>query len=186
MSARPFASLLVLVPLALPAPAPPHIRLDGEFKMTGRVTVAHDVPGEHAGERVTRRWEFMAPCPEGQCTIERLIRSRAAGQDKVKLKRKRRVFSHWVGKGSFYAPIRCGSRIYKRGERVRFTIKVRITGVTMVDGAPVATSVKASYASYRRTNRTRCFAVLGHDAAAYTGTLITPAPVQSAPIPAPS
>jgi hypothetical protein len=182
---RRLAALLVLIPLALPGLAAAHIRLAGEFVMTGRVTAAHAVPGEHVGEQVVRGWEFVAPCPAGQCRTEQLVRSRSTGGDKTVLHRRTGVFSQWTGKGSFFAPLKCGSRIYHLGERVFFKITVRITGAAVVDGVSVATSVKASYESYRRTNRTRCVGALGHDAAVYSGKLVMPASVPPAPTPAP-
>jgi hypothetical protein len=194
---RRLATLLVLAPLALPsaalaaAPAPlAHIRLAGEFTMTGRITAARGVAGEHVGETVARTWNFLAPCPAGQCLTEKLVRSRAVGGDKTLLRRKFTVFGRWTGAGSFFAPLMCGSRVEPLGERVFFRITVQITGETLVDGMPVATSVKASYKSYRRTNRTSCVFPLGRDAAVYTGTLVTPppapTPVPPAPTPAPS
>jgi hypothetical protein len=184
---RRLASLLVLVPLALPASALAHFRLQGEFMMSGRITVAHDVPGEHVGERVARVWSFVAPCPVGQCVTEKLTRSRVTGQDKLTLRRpKARVYSHWVGKGSFYAPLMCGSRVYPRGERVFFRIKVRILRAPLINGLQNATVIKASYTNYRRTNRTRCVAALGRDAAVYTGTLVMPAPAPAPPAPTPA
>jgi hypothetical protein len=185
MIRRRLANLLVLAPLALPVPALAHIRLTGAFTMAGRITVAHAVPGERAGQSVARMWTFMAPCPAGQCRNETLVRARAIGADTVMLRRPSGVFSRWVGTGSFYGPLSCGSRVYPRGERVWFTIKVRITATAVVNGQTVATTVSASYASDRRTNRTPCVAALGRDAAVYTGTLIMPAPVPPAPTPAP-
>lgn len=196
MRVRRLAAVLMLTPFALPAPAPAqirrlpaqaiaHIRLSGQFTMSGRITVARDVPGEQAGQSVARIWNFIAPCPAGQCVSETLVRARATGQDTLMLKRRRGVFSRWVGQGSFYAPLGCRSRVYARGERVWFTISVQITGASIIDDALVATSVRASYKNYRRTNRTPCVAALGHDAAVYTGTLIMPAPPPPAPTPAP-
>jgi hypothetical protein len=183
---RRLAALLVLAPLALPAPALAHIRLAGVFAMTGQVTAARAVPGEYVGQPVTRAWSFVPLCPAGQCQTEQLVRSRATGGDKTNLRRPAGVFSRWSGKGSFFAPLACGSRLYPLGERVFFKIHVQITGATLVNGAPVATSVKATYQSYRRTNRTRCVSALGRDAAVYTGTLVTPPPPPPpAPAPAP-
>ena len=173
MPHRRLAALLILGPLALAPSALAHIRLAGEFTMTGRITVDDDVPGEHVGERVTRMWDFLAPCPTGQCRTEKLVRSRATGEDRLTLRRKHGEFSHWVGKGSFYAPLRCGARIYARGEHVSFTIAVRISGVEIVDGMPGAASVQANYVNGRRTNLTPCVAVLGRDAAVYTGKLVS-------------
>jgi hypothetical protein len=185
VSNRHLAILLVLAPLALPSGALAHIRLAGQFTMTGRTTAAHAVPGEYVGETFARTWNFAAPCPTGQCQTETLIRPRASGVDTLTLQRKPTVFSHWTGEGSYFAPLMCGSQIYPRGERVFFRIEVRITGATLVNGAPVATSIKASYASYRRTNRTRCVSALGRDAAVYTGTLVIPPPIPP-PVPPPT
>ncbi|HEY5316332.1 MAG TPA: hypothetical protein VIJ20_00015 [Solirubrobacteraceae bacterium] len=187
MSSRRLAAVAVLATLgalALPATALAHTRLAGAFAMTGRITAARGVMGEHVGEAVSRTWVFGAPCPAGQCLIESLVRSQATGQDRVTLRRPGiLVLDRWVGMGSFFAPLRCGSRVYPRGERVFFTIRVRITVVAVLGGAPAATGISASYTSYRRTNRTRCVPDLGRDAAVYTGTLITPTP--PAPTPAP-
>lgn len=151
--------------------------------MAGRVTVAHGIPGERVGQAVARMWNFLASCPAGQCRVETLVRARAGGTDSITLRRRPGGLSQWVGTGSFYAPLRCGSRVYRRGERVSFTISVQITGETIVNGTPLATSVRAGYRSDRRTNRTRCVAALGRDAAAYTGTPTTP--VQPVPTPGP-
>jgi hypothetical protein len=191
---RRVATLLALALLAVPSaayaqpPAPvPHIRLAGAFAMTGRITAARGVAGEHVGETVTRTWTFLASCPIGQCLTEGLVRSRAVGSDQTRLRRKLPVFSRWTGEGSFFIPLMCGSQVYRRGERVFFRITVQITGVVLVDGLRVASTVKASYRSYRRTNRTRCVFPLGSDAAVYTGTLVMPAPPPSpAPAPAPA
>jgi len=120
----------------------------------------------------------------GQCLTEKLVRDRAMGEDTETLAHRFGTFNHWAGTGSFYAPLRCGSRIYRRGERVWFRITVRIATVAIVNAEPFATSVTATYTNYRRTNRTRCVAALGHDAAVYTGTQVTPAPVTPAPEPA--
>ncbi|MDQ6777919.1 MAG: hypothetical protein M3071_17300 [Actinomycetota bacterium] len=186
MSNRRLATVLVLVPLALPSAALAHTRLAGEFMMTGRITAAQAVAGEHVGETVTRTWTFLPTCPAGQCLTEELVRARAVGTDATSLRRpKISVLNYWTGEGSFFAPLICEARVYPMGERVFFRIAVQITGTTLVAGAPVATSVKASYDSYRRTNRTRCVYPAGHDAAVYTGTLVTPPTPQPAPTPAP-
>jgi hypothetical protein len=124
----------------------------------------------------------LALCPAGQCLTEQVVRTRAVGGDKTMLRRKLSEFGRWTGKGSFFAPLMCASRVYPFGERVFFKLTVRITGATVVNGANVATSVAASYDNYRRVNRTRCVPALGHDAAVYTGNLVTPTP---APIPTP-
>jgi hypothetical protein len=180
MSRPRVASIVALCAFAVPGSALARIRLEGVFAMRGRVTSDHAVPGEHVGEKVARTWAFLPLCPAGQCRTEELVRSRAAGEDKLRLHRKARAFGHWTGEGSFFAPLRCGGRVYRRGERVFFRITVRITGAAVTDGTLLANSLKATYKSYRRTNRTRCVTALGHDAAVYTGTLM-PAPYPIAP-----
>ncbi|MDQ6803812.1 MAG: hypothetical protein M3065_02335 [Actinomycetota bacterium] len=186
MSNRRLATLLILAPLVLPSAGLGHIRLAGQFAMTGRITAADAVPTERVGETVSRTWDFLAPCPQGQCLTEGLVRSRAVGGDTTTLRRSKiTVFSRWRGQGSFSAPLRCGAHVDPLGERVFFRITVQITAAAVVVGATVATAVKATYESYRRTNRTRCVGVLGHDAAVYTGKLVTPVPAPPAPTPAP-
>jgi hypothetical protein len=190
VSNRRLATLLVLVPLAVPSVALAHTRLAGEFIMTGRITAAHSVAGEHVGETVKRTWTFLATCPIGQCLTETVVRSRAVGGDRTLMSRpKLSEFNRWTGEGSFFAPLMCGSRVYPLGERVFFRIMVQVTGEALVSGLPVATAVRATYRSYRRTNQTRCVFPLGNDAAVYTGTPVTPViptPTPPAPPPAPS
>ncbi|HWF73930.1 MAG TPA: hypothetical protein VG186_11330 [Solirubrobacteraceae bacterium] len=196
MSIRRLATLAVLaalaalaVPSAVAAQVPataPHIRLAGAFTMTGRITAAHGVTGERVGERVTRTWTFEPTCPVGQCLTEELVRARGVGTDRTLLRRKFTVFSRWRGEGSYFAPLMCGARVHPLGERVFFRITVEITAAAPgADGLPAATSVRATYVSYRHTNRTRCVLPAARDAAVYTGVPVTPAPGQPAPTPAP-
>jgi hypothetical protein len=165
------ALILVAVPVAVAEPVPVHTRLAGQFAMTGHITAARGVPGEHVGEAVTRTWSFVAPCPAGQCSSEQLMRMRATGVDVVILRRDHGMFGHWIGRGSFLAPLKCAGRVDPTGERVFFTVAVRITAVQIVAGAPLASAIFARYSSYKRTNRTRCVSALGRDAAVYTGAL---------------
>ncbi len=156
-----------------PAAAPGVARLSGNFKLSGRITVARLVPGEHVGQTVTRTWGFHANCPTGACDTETLVRNRAGGRDTVTLHR--RQPGYYVGNGSFYAPLRCGSHLWRRGAVVPFTITVRITAAVLF-GGPVATAVSATYTNRSRINRTPCVGVLGHDAAAYNGQVLPAAP----------
>lgn len=147
-------------------------RLQGTFAMTGRVTVARFVRGEHRGQIVQRSWSFAPGCAAGPCPAVVLTRLRAGGTDTVVLKQRRPgVYS---GRGRFYRPLRCGHRIYRPGERIPFVITVTITG-TIVDptGATVASAISATYVNPRRVNLTPCVAGLGHDAARYSGQLAT-------------
>jgi hypothetical protein len=132
------------------------------------------VVGEHVGDRVLRTWTFVSPCAAGPCPTVELARTRAAGVDGLVLQEL--APAHYAGRGSFYAPLRCGTRIYPNGAYVPFTIRMRITAATVVNGVTIATAVRATYLNRARINLTRCFAVLGHDAATYHGRLIVPPP----------
>jgi hypothetical protein len=68
-------------------------------------------------------------------------------------------------------PLRCAGRLYAQGEKVPFTIDVRITLAVPFGDQSVATRVSATYVNRRRINRTPCVAALGHDAASYHGHL---------------
>jgi hypothetical protein len=155
---------------APPAPSPGSARLQGQFLLTGHVTVARNVRGERAGQNVMRTWTFAPACAARACATTSLIRARSGGSDKLVLHRRRR--GYYVGNGSFYAPLRCGQRTYNKGEAVPFTITVRVTATTVSAGVVFATGVSASYTNRSRRNLTSCVAVLGHDAATYRGHLI--------------
>jgi hypothetical protein len=155
-----------------PTPTPALARLAGQFRLTGRITVATNVRGEHVGEQVSRTWTFTPTCAAGACRTIGLVRSRAAGSDALTLRRRSRGV--YTGAGSFYAPLRCGSRTYRRGSAVPFTITVRVTAAVLAGGQVFATQITASYTNSSRTNLTPCVAVLGHDAATYTGHIALP------------
>jgi hypothetical protein len=162
-SARPRAQ-------ALAASARPRALLVGVFQLRGRITTAVRVRGEHRGEHVTRLWLFTPLCARGPCKRVRLLRQRSGGSDRLVLHWRRSGM--YVGHGRFYAPLRCGSHVARRGESVPFTITVRVTKTVPAFGTRLATRVHASYVNARRTNRTRCVAIRGHDAAAYRGRLV--------------
>jgi hypothetical protein len=154
---------------AAPAPPFPDARLQGTFQLAGRVTAAHAVNGEHVGQPLARLWSFDSTCPSGQCPQVALTRSRNAGSDALTLSRTGP--GRYSGSGSFFLPLRCAGRVYAQGEKVPFTIKVRITLAVPFGSAVVATRVSATYVNRRRINRTPCVAALGHDAASYHGHL---------------
>jgi hypothetical protein len=158
-----------------PAPPPPSTaRLQGSFGLAGRVTVAANVAGEHVHQIVLRAWGFVPLCPAGPCATVELVRNRVAGTDKLTLFR--RAPALYVGTGSFYAPLRCGTRVYRRGEAVPFTITVRVTTAQVAGSATTAGAVRATYTNLARTNLTPCVAAPSHDAAIYIGTVILPPP----------
>jgi hypothetical protein len=174
--AAPIALTASPAPAASQAPAssPADARLQGTFAIAGRVTTADNVRGEHAGETVSRKWVFMPKCQAGACGRIELVRTRAGGKDRLVLHR--HAPGYYVGTGSFYAALRCGSHLWHRGEYVPFRITVRITAAKLVNGVVVATRVRAFYLNRGRTNKTPCVAVLGHDAARYHGHLVQTAP----------
>jgi hypothetical protein len=145
-------------------------RLEGQFQMTGQVTVARHVLGEYAGEIVTRTWTFTPLCPAGPCRRVALTRQRAAGTDQLVLHLT--GVNRYEGKGRFYAPLRCGPRTVATGQSVPFTIRVKVTATGGADGVSIATRVRATYVNRKRTNLTRCVAPPAHDAAVYHGGLV--------------
>jgi hypothetical protein len=157
------------------SPAPTdQAHLSGSFVMSGRVTVASNIPGEKAGQLVSRQWGFHANCPSGPCETVTLVRPRATGRDTVVLTQTGPGL--YSGPGVFYAPVRCARHVWPRGALVPFTITVRITTATATNTDIVTTAITATYINRARINRTPCVAVLGHDAASYTGTLLVPPP----------
>jgi hypothetical protein len=151
------------------APAPA-TQLAGTFQMSGRVTVAHLIRGEHVGELVQRTWTFTQMCATAPCATVGLVRSRASGGDTLTL-----TFlgpGVYAGTGVFYAPLRCAGQIYPTGEVIPFKITVHVTGTTPTPGGvPTVSAIRASYVNTSRANQTPCLALLGHDAARYTGQL---------------
>jgi hypothetical protein len=153
-------------------PAPVQSRLAGTFQMTGRVTAAHDVRGEHVGEAVQRTWTFTPLCVTGPCAQVRLFRGRANATDTLILTQTSP--GHYAGTGRFFAPLKCAGTVYSMGEEVPYTIKLRVTATTTAsDGTVLAQQISATYVNKSRLNLTRCVIVLGHDSARYTGTDVT-------------
>jgi hypothetical protein len=156
---------------AQPPADPATARLQGEFQMLGRVTVAQNIRGERRGEKAKRIWRFTSACAVGQCRTVRLVRHRAGGVDRVTLKR--HGAGYYTGTGVFYAPLRCASQEVRRGEAVPFRLTLRITGGELSTGIDIASAVQATYTNGSRRNLTRCVAIPGHDAAVYSGTFMT-------------
>ena len=146
-------------------------RLVGTFELAGRITTAVRVKGERKGQSVVRNWSFLPGCPVGSCRTVALLRTRASGSDKVQLTRKRP--GYYVGNGTFYAPLGCGGKTYRRGEAVPFTVTVTITAALRdPTGALVAARLGATYTNTFRRNLTRCVDLPGHDAASYHGHVL--------------
>lgn len=147
-------------------------RLAGSFAMSGVITRARSIPGEHAGEKVSRTWVFNPSCASGPCDRIQLIRGRGRGLSRVAVTLRLRSPGYYTGAGTFYAPLRCAGRVHRPGERVHYTVAVRVTGTELAGGQLVVSAVRATYASHRRDNLTPCVAVLGQaDVARYRGQL---------------
>ncbi|HUO72715.1 MAG TPA: hypothetical protein VMU39_18240 [Solirubrobacteraceae bacterium] len=145
-------------------------RLEGPFLLAGRVTLAKLVPGERVGQLVSRTWTFTPACATGACDTIRLVRQRETGSDRVTLHRGKP--GYYVGKGTFFAPLRCAKRVYPNGAAVPFTITVQVTAALQTPTDLVASRVNATYVNLSRRNLTPCVGVLGHDAAVYHGHLL--------------
>jgi hypothetical protein len=170
--AAPAAVLALLLAAAAASAQPPQpaTQLQGTFQMAGTVTVAQFVRGEHVGETVQRNWTFTPLCSAGTCSTVRLVRARATGTDTLTLTA---VGPRaYAGNGQFYAPLRCAGQVRRPGQEIPFRITVHVTATgPATGGATMATAITATYVNASRLNLTRCVAVLGHDAARYTGTL---------------
>jgi hypothetical protein len=153
-----------------PAAAPGNPSLEGYFLLNGRITSAVHIPGEHAGQRLRRSWVFLPLCRAGACVDVALIRSRGRGGTIVL---HRTAPALYQGEGSFFAPVRCGHRVFRTGATVPFAIAVRILSTRLAgsagDGATrlVASAIRATYTNPLRVNRTPCVAVSARDSATY-------------------
>ncbi len=100
-------------------------RLQGDYSVTGVVTQAVGIAGEHRGEHVQRTWNFISPCDTGACPLLGLHRQRSGGTDPLFLHEIAR--GTYTGAGIFAAPLRCHGRLYPLGSVVPYTISLRIT-----------------------------------------------------------
>jgi uncharacterized membrane protein len=143
--------------------------------MSGRVTRADGVRGEHVGQRVTRAWAFTSSCAAGPCKQVALRRERAAHRfDKLTLRRASRGVL--AGNGRFYVPLRCAGRTYAHGGIAYFSLRLSVRRARVVQGIRFATAVDATYRNTKRVNRTRCAGALGRDAGTYSGRLSSAVP----------
>ncbi len=170
------ATALLLLSTAPPAAAAINARLQGTFAMRGVVTVAVDVLGEHAGDRIARTWTFTPSCSVGVCHAITLERNRSLKNLPDTLVLDRTQPGVYVGQGRFPVPLLCAGQRKPHGGVAIQKITVRITRVQTVGTTPYATAVSASYRNPKRINKTRCPGGIGHDAATYTGQLASPLP----------
>lgn len=146
-------------------------RLQGAFTMRGRITVANNVHGEHAGQHIRRSWTFYPQCPSGVCRRVVLKRLRSSRNVLDKLTLKRQSPGVYSGKGRFWIPLKCDGRLVRHGGLANETITVRITRAVRRGGTPYATGITASYHNPSRYQYTRCPGGIGHDGATYGGHL---------------
>src|SRR5437868_12875322 len=99
-------------------------RLQGTFAMSGRVTMAVHVYGEHVGQRVHRTWTFVPEprCKVGACRRVILNRERSGKHiiDTVTLTRQ--PSGIYVGHGHFWVALRCSGQVVAHGGRASETI----------------------------------------------------------------
>ncbi|MEA2435715.1 MAG: hypothetical protein QOF65_271 [Thermoleophilaceae bacterium] len=149
-------------------------RLQGTWAMSGTVTRADNVRGEHKGQKLKRTWTFTSSCASGACSSVRLKRERASKHfDTITLKRSA---STYAGSGKFYVRLKCNGRTYNRGGIAYYTIRVTPTKTRTVQSKAFATRVKASYNNTKRVNKTPCAGSIGRDAGSYTGKLTSEFP----------
>jgi hypothetical protein len=177
------AALSVIGAPAAAASVPPALlavaRLQGYWTVSGVVTKSVNVPGELPGALVTRTWAFVPPCPTGACPTLMLVRQRGSGYDKVPLHSTGP--GAYVGTGSFYAPVQCRGTVFRKGERVPYTIRVTVTGVAQQpDGSVLATTFAATYRNPRRIGLTRCYSAPSYDSANYTAAPASSPPASGA------
>jgi hypothetical protein len=144
--------------------------------MSGRLTTADDVFGEHPGERVRRTWSFMPQCPGGGCRRVLLKRQRSGRDILDVVMLARQPSGLYLGEGSFWVPLRCAGQVDSHGGLATETITVHITHTQLVGATRFATAIRATYTNPSRTNLTRCPGGIGHDAARYRGHLASPLP----------
>jgi plastocyanin len=144
-------------------------RLTPTLVLRGRITSALRVPGEVAGQRITRRWTVRgAQCGRRWCRTLRLIRQRGAGFHS-RLTLRRVAPGTYTGLGRFFVGLRCLGRVYRFGEVVPYRITLRITRATTIQGIPFADLVSARYVNPGRLDRTICPLGPSFDAASYAG-----------------
>ena len=153
-----------------------NVKVIGRFAVTGRITRASGIPGEHTGERLRRIWTIVPrSCAESDCARLELTRPRAAGHV-ARITLHRVGFGLYRGTGRFDAAVRCLGHVAPRGSVVPYLITLRVTAFEPAGGLRLATAFRATYFNDRRFDRTRCPLGEVRDAARYTGTIIAPPP----------
>jgi hypothetical protein len=185
---RPFSSRLAVVVIALAlgpagvAAGTAHAagidaRVVGTFAMRARVTVAVNVRGEHAGERLTRRWVITPRNCRGDVCRSLVLERQRGGHLYSRLTLHRVGAGRYAGAGSFFVGLSCQGRVYLHGSRARYRIALRIVAATTVGGVRFARRIAATYVNPSRSDTTHCPLGPSHDAARYTGEAGSPLPV---------
>jgi hypothetical protein len=173
------AAVLVLVLCGVASQAASgavNARLRGTFEMTGTISFAENVFGEHRGETVVRSWRFRPWCASGPCRAVTLYRKRSdQGILNVVILR-RRAPGVYVGEGRFWVALRCAGQVVLHGGLARERITVRVIRAQMIGNRRYATALRANYVNPSRTNLSRCPGAIGHDAAKYDGQLTSSLP----------
>jgi PKD repeat protein len=154
-------------------------RLQGTWKMSGKVTRADGVRGERKGQKLTRKWTFTSSCASGPCSKVTLRRERSNKQvDKLTLSRL--GAAGYKGSGKFYVRLKCNGKTYNRGGIAYYKIGLTVTSSRTVQEKKFATAMRATYNNTRRVNKTPCAGSIGRDAGSYTGKLTSALPSSTA------
>jgi hypothetical protein len=150
--------------------------LKGTFAMRGRLTRVVHVFGEHVGQRVRRSWTFVPQCQTASCPTVLLKRERSGQHIIDTITLSRTPSGVYVGHGRFFIPLRCAGQLVVNGGVAAEKITVRIVRTTTVGTTTFASAIKATYRNPWRKNLTRCPGGIGHDAARYSGQLVSGVP----------
>lgn len=155
----------------------------GAFAMSATVTAAHNVRGEHVGQRLSRTWVLNPlDCAASVCQSLTLERERKAGIHET-LTLRRTGPGTYAGSSSFPVPLRCHGRVDRHGARAPYTIELAVAAAEAVAGIAFARQLTATYVNPRRIDATRCPLGPSHDAASYTGSATSPLPAPEPPAP---
>ena len=149
LAAALLASLAAAVALAATAPARPESgaagpRLEGAWRLTGKIVSGQNLAGQKVGDSVKRSWSFAPRCPTGACDVT-LKRERPDGgfaTDQLKLEGT--VYS---GSELFVGSYTCNGVEYPQGEKGPIKIVVRVVKAKTIGGVLRATKIQATLSS---------------------------------------
>jgi PKD repeat protein len=144
--------------------------------MLALVTAAKNVPGEHVGQSLRRRWHISPQsCAGSVCQALELDRERSAGIHES-LTLRRVAAGTYTGTSSFYVALRCKNRTYPHGSRAPYRITLTVNSAVTVQGITFARTISATYQNSKRSDSTPCVLDPSHDAARYTGSATSAVP----------